>query len=868
MEEIKVLNFGCYLAGPLCAKYLQQMGAKVTTVKAPKDHMQYLKEQNWNREIVHELCRNQDVIHIDLKKDVSRLQTLIRECDVLIENFSPLVMDRLGLSYEYCKMINPSLIYVSLPGFASTDGEFANVKAYEACLLAVTGIFKDMGLNRQLMGVTSSFSDLPLASVYGSIFGALAVISKLILLKRTDDIVNTKIEIPLASALSEALVHNSLDFPFPYSYLNTRKRYLLDKNKRILTYDEINEMMDCFYSHYVCKDNRPLYIVAPYHRKHQERLLLALDLNDDLQKLCVADPYDCDTHKKYGLGGNQTGFPSEDLKKKIQGKIATKNSFYWEQFLGSRGVPCSAHRTFVEWLKSKHALRSGLVTFRNDQTVELGPLTWFEDIITGSIELPRNPSCCLSDVKVLDCSNVIAGPTIGLMLARMGADVIKIDNTKPSYSPVVTIVYGISANQGKKSILLDLSTTQGRSKFEKLVSETHIIIQNTTYKRMHKSALDVGSLRRINPNILLVHFDAWGGPRRTFMNENLGYDDNVQAAQGIMERFGGGLATVEEHAHIGTIDVIAGVAGAVASVGALFNSLTKRKVCVCRCSLSSVGQYLQFPFACGTLRKLNTRSVTSRDRLGIANRGRHPLYRCYDAGDCSFIFIASLDFKPKLLSSIVKELTHLDVCPKHAEQVLLEIFKTRSFVDWCTLLHEKYCLVKLNSITDIRNKYKSSLHMIKNTYHYLTREDGNGGYYTMVSNVAIRTEHVKYWLHMSPKYGAHSSEIINETNAWSKNYVPYSNECPICLDVIQKPLKLRCEHYICVKCATKCSLEGINECPICRCEQEMDETKIIANVVNFKKKYASWRKGNCKGARDMEHIRRIQSTHIISSHTF
>ena len=64
---------------------------------------------------------------------------------------------------------------------------------------------------------------------------------------------------------------------------------------------------------------------------------------------------------------------------------------------------------------------------------------------------------------------------------------------------------------------------------------------------------------------------------------------------------------------------------------------------------------------------------------------------------------------------------------------------------------------------------------------------------------------------------------------------------------------------MCVKCATKCSLQNINECPLCRCEQEMNETKILQNVNIFKSKYASWRRGEPKGAKDMENIRRIKS---------
>lgn len=121
MDKFKVLNLGTYLAGPLTAKYLQQMGYKIITIKPPKDHKQYIEEQKWGKDIVKELCRDQKVLHINLKKEFSEIVDYIKTCDIIIENFRPNVMKSLGLDYEFCKSINPNVVYVSLPGFASVD---------------------------------------------------------------------------------------------------------------------------------------------------------------------------------------------------------------------------------------------------------------------------------------------------------------------------------------------------------------------------------------------------------------------------------------------------------------------------------------------------------------------------------------------------------------------------------------------------------------------------------------------------------------------------------------------------------------------------------------------------------------------------
>ena len=100
------------------------------------------------------------------------------------------------------------------------------------------------------------------------------------------------------------------------------------------------------------------------------------------------------------------------------------------------------------------------------------------------------------------------------------------------------------------------------------------------------------------------------------MHNYIGYDDNVQAGIGIMERFGGGLNRAEEHAHVGTIDVIAGVAAAFSVMHALYVRKQQNVIIHPRASLAATGQYLQYPHMF-----MSYPSVGS----GVSCRGIHPL---------------------------------------------------------------------------------------------------------------------------------------------------------------------------------------------------------------------------------------------------
>jgi len=152
----------------------------------------------------------------------------------------------------------------------------------------------------------------------------------------------------------------------------------------------------------------------------------------------------------------------------------------------------------------------------------------------------------LSHIRVLDLSRVLAGPWASQILADLGADVIKVerpgagDDTRAWGPPFLTAKdgsragagYFLAANRGKRSMTLDLSTTQGQEIVRTLVSSCDVVIENYKVGTLDKYGLGCKELSEINPRLIYCSLTGFGqtGPRAT----QPAYDFLIQAMGGLM----------------------------------------------------------------------------------------------------------------------------------------------------------------------------------------------------------------------------------------------------------------------------------------------------------------------------------------------
>lgn len=184
----------------------------------------------------------------------------------------------------------------------------------------------------------------------------------------------------------------------------------------------------------------------------------------------------------------------------------------------------------------------------------------------------------LKGIKVLDLGRVLSGPYCGMMLADMGADVIKLEmpnigDDSRYYGPFQEGVsaYFSSVNRNKKSITLNLKDKKGKEIFLKLAGKADVIIENFRPGTMEKLGLDYETVKKKNPQIIYASISGFGqtGP----FSKRAAYDGIVQAIGGIMSITGEkGGKPVKVGTSVG--DIIAGMFCAYGIVAAYVN-LTK-----------------------------------------------------------------------------------------------------------------------------------------------------------------------------------------------------------------------------------------------------------------------------------------------------
>jgi crotonobetainyl-CoA:carnitine CoA-transferase CaiB-like acyl-CoA transferase len=468
-------------------------------------------------------------------------------------------------------------------------------------LKAVSGFYTDLALTRKLLGDNVLYTPLPLCSAYAGVLGATAVGAALVDSIRCGagrDIVISRLAAGISSV--GALVLEVAGIP---PHLETGSLISLppemaeqvDKAHADAAYFEwLKRQMNPLFACYPAADGRQVMLLSVIHHRYARRLLDELGIWADMEALGVVDlpiydPANAEfADHNIAIAQNLRLPLRAKLAELIAAALTQKPAEEWERTLCEGNNPCAMVRDFDGWRASDHARQSGIVeTVTGCDWPQLGRVVRLASAkpypplhigTTDEISLPASQSAAareaakstvpLAGIRVVDLANVIAGPACGRMLAELGAEVIKVDSSHPEHAPAVTVVWPAETSQGKRSILLDFRQEEGREILRRLIAKADLVVFNKLDPVMERLGLDQTGLSRINPDAIAVQLTAYKGERPSTRDIHPGYDPLLQAATGIMARFGSSDAP-ELHGLASCVDYLTGYIATFGAVVAL-----------------------------------------------------------------------------------------------------------------------------------------------------------------------------------------------------------------------------------------------------------------------------------------------------------
>lgn len=174
LEGLKIVDLTRVYTGPFCSQILADMGAIVTKVE---DDGANSNERSWppfaegtlESTYFIGLNRGKRSVELNLKNDQAKeiFYALVKDADIVMENFAPGVADKLGVGYNDCKKIKPDIIYLSISAFGQY-GPLSSLPGYDALAQAMGGLMSITGFPEMPLRVGSSIGDV-IAGLYGCI---------------------------------------------------------------------------------------------------------------------------------------------------------------------------------------------------------------------------------------------------------------------------------------------------------------------------------------------------------------------------------------------------------------------------------------------------------------------------------------------------------------------------------------------------------------------------------------------------------------------------------------------------------------------------------------------------------------------------
>ncbi len=647
LDGVRIIDFGHQIAGPLAAVILADQGAEVIHVDRPGYQ---------DRPVDAFFMRGKKRISLDLKQpdDLDLGRRLVESADVVIENFRPGVMQRLGFGAEAMTAANPRLIYCSLPGFSADDPRAA-MQGWEGIIDAATDNARPRAGEPPPEWDSSvpTYSALPLASNFAAFQAACAIVFALIARERTGR--GQRIEAPLFDAM--------------FTLIGQNGAYVNEHGPREPTgiHGRGAGCFRCGDGHYVQFDTSSA--------RHLTWFAHAAGIDHwgaeylDIKRL--EDPA-----------------ANAALHARLRELFLTKPATEWERIGNEAGAAIAMVRTSEEWRHEPHAAAIGAVTEVDDPLLGATRMPGLPVSLSASPGAPgharRLPNADraailadlaapitprgsdetiahpLDGIRVLDLCVALAGPTSGRLLHEAGAEVIKIsapDNGVGGY-----------LNRGKRSLLLDIGKQAGQQVFWRLVENADVIVQNFAPGTAERLGIGYEQVKARRPQIVYTSVSCYGGGGP--WTPGRGWERQGQAVTGIMERTGAVPAILGPY---NLVDIGTGVLTTLGTALALYHRQRTGEGQQVNASLVQTATFHQVPYM------LSYKGAVHDEPRGYEAKGTSPLNRFYRGTD-GWFFLRS-DSRAQL-----GEVAGVDPDAPEFEANLEAAFASRPAAAWCDAL--------------------------------------------------------------------------------------------------------------------------------------------------------------------------------------
>jgi crotonobetainyl-CoA:carnitine CoA-transferase CaiB-like acyl-CoA transferase len=531
LDGIIVVEFSSNMAAAYAAMLLAEQGAQVVKVEPPGG------DATRGTPHFHALNRSKRSVFFDVASAAGKADAakLIARADVVVAGWTPARARQLGIDSTAIAAINPRAIALELPPFGNR-GPDADFEAGEE-LVAATGAISGTQWARSGNPVPLTF---PAAGYATAVMGATAAAAAL--LARGD-------------GPGQAVEVSMLAGAFA---LQTGG--IMRHEKMTSLYHGPQDPLGPIpcYRLFAGSDGRYLFIACG-NTTFWNKFALAIERPD-----LVADPR---------FEGAPWGVPKENwqtLKELLEAIIVTRPRDEWLAILREADVPCAPVMTRDEFINHPQTraleMRRELADPTLGATVQAGvpinllatpgeisgpapvvstdgateALRWLDEssprartAAGASAVATRGP---LTGVTILDFCSYIAGSYGPMILAQMGADVIKVESLEGDAFRHFGFGF-LGWNQGKRGLSLDFTTPEGREIIRSLAQRADIIVENLRPGRMARYGFDYEALSAINPRLIYMSVTAFGnrGPE----HNQPGFDPLLQARSGVMAAQGG-----------------------------------------------------------------------------------------------------------------------------------------------------------------------------------------------------------------------------------------------------------------------------------------------------------------------------------------